>query len=275
MQQQLLVFTDLDGTLLDHHSYSYQAALPMIERLEKQQIPLIPITSKTRAELLQLRNELQNTHPFIVENGAAVFIPQGYFPEQPKGTEIIDDYWVYASSASRAYWQQLLAGLQSKYPDQYTYFSEMGNEGVKTSTGLSEVNAKLANTREFSEPVMWLGQEQEKVAFKNELMAQGVWILEGGRFMHLSDGCDKGKALLWLAEIYAQHQPNKKVHTVALGDSHNDVAMLDVCDEPIVIRSPIKSPPVLTKRRSYRISSSYGPEGWDQTLTDVLAQFNA
>jgi mannosyl-3-phosphoglycerate phosphatase family protein len=273
MQKQLLVFTDLDGTLLDHHSYSYEAALPMINKLEALNIPVIPVTSKTRAELLQLRDELKNSHPFIVENGAAVFIPQGYFPEQPEGTEIIDDYWVYASSATREYWRELLADFQNKYPDQMTYFSVMGDEGVQKSTGLSAQNAKLANTREFSEPVMWLGDEDQKDAFKKELMYQGVWILEGGRFMHLSDGCDKGKALLWLADIYAKYQSDKEVHTIALGDSHNDVAMLDVCDEPIIIRSPTKHPPQLTRHETYVVSSACGPEGWDQTLTRVLARF--
>ena len=71
-----LVFSDLDGSLLDHYSYSYEAALPQMEALERAGIPLILVSSKTRAEILILREELANRHPFIVENGAAVFIPQ-------------------------------------------------------------------------------------------------------------------------------------------------------------------------------------------------------
>ena len=41
----------------------------------------------TRSEIEQLRTELDHREPFIAENGAAVFIPQGYFPAQPAATE--------------------------------------------------------------------------------------------------------------------------------------------------------------------------------------------
>lgn len=65
----LLVFTDLDGTLLDHHTYSWQPARPALERLDGLKIPLILCSSKTSPEMLGLRAELGNRHPFIVENG--------------------------------------------------------------------------------------------------------------------------------------------------------------------------------------------------------------
>jgi predicted mannosyl-3-phosphoglycerate phosphatase (HAD superfamily) len=50
-----LIFTDLDGSLLDHHTYSFAPAANYLDRLETQGIPVIPITSKTRAEVLVLR----------------------------------------------------------------------------------------------------------------------------------------------------------------------------------------------------------------------------
>ncbi|WP_340638223.1 hypothetical protein [Salinicola tamaricis] len=58
----LLVFTDLDGSLLDHHSYDWQPAAPWLERLAAAGVPVIPTTSKTRAELLALRRELALEH---------------------------------------------------------------------------------------------------------------------------------------------------------------------------------------------------------------------
>ena len=90
-----LVFTDLDGSLLDHHNYDFIDAMPQLRSLERLEIPLIPASSKTRVEIEQLRQKLGNTHPFIVENGAAVFIPQGYFSSRPAGTIEREGYWVY------------------------------------------------------------------------------------------------------------------------------------------------------------------------------------
>src|SRR5690606_41723986 len=77
MQPQLVVFTDLDGTLLDHHSYSWRAALPAMERLAANGIPLVLNSSKTAAEMRDLQGAMGLRAPFIVENGAAVGIPAG------------------------------------------------------------------------------------------------------------------------------------------------------------------------------------------------------
>ena len=53
--RQYLVFTDLDGSLLDHHNYSYSDALPQLRQLERRGIPVIPASSKTRVEIERLR----------------------------------------------------------------------------------------------------------------------------------------------------------------------------------------------------------------------------
>ena len=45
-----VLFTDLDGTLLDLFDYSYDAALPALEFLKKRKIPVIVCTAKTLAE---------------------------------------------------------------------------------------------------------------------------------------------------------------------------------------------------------------------------------
>ncbi|MFQ5696467.1 MAG: mannosyl-3-phosphoglycerate phosphatase, partial [Terriglobia bacterium] len=49
---RLIVFTDLDATLLDHQTYSWAAAEPALRRLRLLGIPLVFCTSKTRAEVL-------------------------------------------------------------------------------------------------------------------------------------------------------------------------------------------------------------------------------
>jgi mannosyl-3-phosphoglycerate phosphatase len=75
----LIVFTDLDGSLLDGTTYSYKAAIPALTALREQGIPLVLASSKTRAEMEPIRERLDLHNPFIVENGGAVFVPHGFF----------------------------------------------------------------------------------------------------------------------------------------------------------------------------------------------------
>lgn len=78
---QWLVFTDLDGTLLNHHNYSVEAALPCIQKLHQLDIPVIFNTSKTFHESVELQKLLQINAPFIVENGSSIYIPHSVSPE--------------------------------------------------------------------------------------------------------------------------------------------------------------------------------------------------
>jgi mannosyl-3-phosphoglycerate phosphatase family protein len=256
------VFTDLDGSLLDHDDYSFAAAAPTLALLERLQVPVIPVTSKTRAEVEALRTALVNTHPFIVENGAGVFIPDGYFPRQPEGTSSRDGYWVYETSAPRAHWLQLLAGLADDFPGEFTGFYAAGPEGIALMTGLGPAAAALANSREYSEPVHWRGTDSRKREFIDRLRDAGANPLQGGRFLAVAGDCDKGRALAWLRAVYRSHAAGVALLDLAAGDSGNDVAMLEAAGTALLIRSPAHPLPALARATGVYITERCGPAGW-------------
>jgi len=91
---KILIFSDLDGTLLDHFTYQSTAARQTLAQLKSANIPVILNTSKTFAELEVINSDLQLNAPFIVENGAATYIPMDTLKAQPADTVAIGDYWV-------------------------------------------------------------------------------------------------------------------------------------------------------------------------------------
>lgn len=266
----LLVFTDMDGSLLDHHDYSYAPARPLLERLELAGIPVIPNTSKTRVELEQLREALGNRHPFVAENGAAVFIPAGYFDNQPEGTQCYGEYWVHEMSAPRQHWLAILDELASEFAGEFTSFQREGAEGVAALTGLSPVEAALANQREYSEPVAWLGSAERRSAFVVALRMRGANPLQGGRFLTLAGDCDKGRALQWLRAEYQAAARGAAQHAIAIGDSGNDVAMLEAAETALVVRSPVHDFPRLERPGNTMYSTQFGPAGWAEGVSRWL-----
>ena len=58
LQDTLLVFSDLDGSLLDIHTYAWQPAMPWLDKLQDFQVPLILCSSKTAAEMQDIQQDL-------------------------------------------------------------------------------------------------------------------------------------------------------------------------------------------------------------------------
>ncbi|WP_372883110.1 HAD-IIB family hydrolase [Psychromonas sp.] len=270
MHNKTLIFTDLDGTLLDHHTYQTEAADGTIAQLKSKNIPIIPNTSKTRDELLLIRKDLQLNTPFISENGAAVYIPVNYFKTQPPGTEVQDGFWVKAFSRPKEFWLSLLTLEAKQFSADFHGFSQMSVEQLADLTGLSINDAALAKQRLYGEPVNWLGSQQAKQDFIKHMHLLGANVLEGGRFLHISGNCDKGQAQIWLAEQYKINQPEFTFTTIALGDSHNDIAMLEAADIAVLIRSPAHDFPTLQKETDIYKSSEYGPAGWAECLQKII-----
>jgi predicted mannosyl-3-phosphoglycerate phosphatase (HAD superfamily) len=78
---QKIVFSDIDGTLIDIRNGKFEGTDLLVKKLAKMGIPVILCSAKTRDEQEYIRNKLELSDPFIIENGGAVVIPDGYFDE--------------------------------------------------------------------------------------------------------------------------------------------------------------------------------------------------
>jgi len=275
-----VIFTDLDGTLLDHYDYSFTPALSTLARLRDEEIPVIPNTSKTYSELLTLRKKLALDGPFIVENGAAVYIPVNYFPHQPLGTILQGDarqdhYWVKSLVSSRSHWLTLLASAPKEFTSLFTGMSDMTVHEIALATGLDDAGAALASQRQYGEPVLWHGDAEQKKAFIQYLTDQGATILEGGRFIHVCGDCNKGIAMEWLMSQFQFFNPAQMPHAVALGDGNNDIAMLEVAQHAALILSPVHSFPSLKRKKNVITSTQTGPAGWAEVVPKILNTFSS
>ena len=193
--RQWLVISDLDGTLLNHHDYQYQAALPAIDQLKSKQIPVILNTSKTYPETLKIQKLLGIEAPFIVENGSCLFLPQSQFPEKPdSNARQREHFWEIVLGNTL---EQIDATLEKLAIENNAYLrlSKCSPAEVARLTGLTESQAKDAIAREFSEPVIWNKSGHELESFKQLLQQQNLKTLQGGRFLHILGACDKGTAI--------------------------------------------------------------------------------
>jgi len=267
----LIIFTDLDGTLLDHDTYSYRSALPALRKIRKEGLPLILCTSKTITETESYRRRLRNTDPFIVENGAAVFIPAGYFPSPIPRSSRRGGYEVISLGFSPEEARKALNNIGRKSGLSLTGLSEMSAARVRRLTGLSRVQASRARDRQYTEPFIVEGEKPgDRRILQEEARAEGVTLTRGGRFWHLSGGGDKGEAAMILTGLYRGMVG--KVLTVGLGDSLNDFPLLDAVDIPRLVRKPGGDYQRGVPGKRVRITEGIGPAGWNQAVLEAIRE---
>ena len=264
-----LVFTDLDGTLLDHVTYEWKEALPALNRCKESRIPVVLVSSKTRAEMDLLRRKLSLSAPFISENGGGIFFPDNSFEEPPREASFDKGLWIWSLGTP---YDQLVKGIgeiREELGWDIKGFSDMSADEISLLTGLDEETSKLAAQREYDEPFIILDEQFfDEGALIKAAAKRGLTVTKGGRFYHLHGDNDKGRSMEKIISWYKRF--HGKIITIALGDSPNDFPMLKLADYPVLVRGKHGFSDLKTGIPLLRITQEIGPEGWNTAVLGIL-----
>lgn len=269
-KQKLIIYTDLDGTLLDHQSYRWTEARQALEAIKQRQIPLILCSSKTFAEIRELQTELQICQPFIFENGAGIAMPKHYF--QPHRCTPCE-YAIHTLSADIETIHDYLKKINQKHPFHYEMFSTLPGLRISAITGLTQHQAELAQSRHASEPLLWGEDDAALQLFISLLAKYHLKILSGGRFHTVIGDSDKGRAIGCLQQQFQQHHANSRFITLGLGDSSNDLDMFNTVDHAVLIRNPHIQQDTLESITNINTTRLSGPAAWNQAVLDFICHY--
>jgi mannosyl-3-phosphoglycerate phosphatase len=272
----LIVFTDLDGSLLDGTTYSYEAATPALTALREQGIPLVLVSSKTRAEMEPLRQRLGHRDPFIVENGGAVFIPHGLFDFPFERMRTKSPYQVIELGLPYHMLREVLKQIEDAVETPLQGFGDLSVEAIMQVTGLSRSDAILAKQREYDEPYLLQGPQELIEEVCRQIVSRGLRWTKGGRLFHLMGQNDKGEAASVLLRCYHRQQhlngEAERIETVGIGDSINDAPLLAMVDYSILVQKPDGSYDPDIHLSGMIRAPGIGPVGWNEAVLDLLTQ---
>lgn len=244
-----IVFTDLDGTLLDHETYDHSSAQPALAALAARDIPVIPVTSKTSDELRPLMADIGLEGGFIAENGAVMSDADGRLD---KAADIADI-------------RTAIDRLPKSLRENMHCFGDMAVAEIAGLTGLDMVSAQAAAARAASEPFIWRGDAPPP---PDMLAGHGYGLTRGGRFYHIVPKRDKAAAMQAMMRDMAEAG-----ESWALGDGPNDIAMLLAADRAALIANPhLTVLPALPPDHGLYKTRQVGPQGWCDAIAFFLGE---
>ena len=260
---KILIFTDLDGSLLDRDTFKFDEIKDYIRQLISKGIFIIPNTSKTEEEILEFNSDLGSSLPFISENGSSINglnllnkdLPQELILSREK--EILLEIFKKTVSSN----------LQNKCK----WLSEMDTGNQRLILGLEHKKLKMALDRKYTLPFIFNGNKNQKKELSKIIKNKGLFLQEGGRVIHLTDRVNKAKALKVFVRFFKKN--NKNVKTIAVGDNYNDLDMLKTSDFPCLVfndKFTLDQIPI----NNLITTNKPSPEGWADVIKMALVKLN-
>lgn len=249
MKSKIIIFTDLDGTLLDKTKFHFRQAKKYINELISKNIIIIPISSKTEKEIRLFLREIKHNLPFVTENGSEIYNLNLLKKTFPRKITLARDKLKIYEIFNKKIDPQILENCE--------FVFKMTKRKQTKILGLKGKKLNASLHRKFTFPFIFRGSKFKKNKLLKDTNKMGLNILEGGRVMSLGDKIDKGYAVNKILKL-TRNKLKSKIHTIAVGDNSNDLSMLNVSEYPCVIGN--KNLKIKNKNKSF--SSDYAPLGW-------------
>jgi mannosyl-3-phosphoglycerate phosphatase len=264
---QLIIFTDLDGTLLERRTYDHRAALPALDLVRRREVPLVFCSSKTRAEQEELRARLGVTDPFVVEDGGAAYIDRGYFPFSFDHRCSRGPYLVIELGIPYGTIRRTIADVAVETGIALRGYGDMSAAEVAALTGLDAASAVRAKDREYEETLVDDLSEEELSRLERAFAGRGLTITRGSSFFGVKGTHDKGDAARSLIALYRRRYGN--VVSAGIGDGMNDESLLAAVDKPYLVERDGGGWAELTVTGLNAVAG-VGPVGWKRVVSELL-----
>ncbi len=272
MRRSIVIFTDLDGSLLDHEGYSCDSALPALAIVRARSIPLVFVTSKTRTEIERLQAELDIREPFVAENGGGIFFPAGYRGFRIPGAIERGAHRLILTGRPYAEIRRFVEDRKARFPIRGA--GDLSLEELVNLTGLTPEQARLAKQREFTEPFLLADDDAELAALREEAVAAGSED-HAGRALSSPDRCRAGQGDgRESGDGDLPEEPAGELLTVASGTGPTTISMLSVVDIPVLMPHPDGRYEELILPNLLKAPYP-GSLGWGEAVTGILEGLEA
>jgi predicted mannosyl-3-phosphoglycerate phosphatase (HAD superfamily) len=248
--------------------------------LDHEGIPAVWLTSRSRLQFDEPRRKLGHTHPFIAEDGCAVYLPEDYFHLRPESV---------ASRAQKASTMRLgrftcipLAEVLPAAAEALETLSENTGVPVVTlrslspreliqNTNLPQREAEFSRQRDFDQVFFFAGVSDEDVQrFLTEGRNRKLQFRQHGVLWSIAIGASVQRCIRELSKLY-DRALRYHAHPVGIATQHQAADLFPFCERTILLTDtnsecrPLHQPET---PRALRLLL-HAPDTWERVLESI------
>lgn len=262
-KKQVIIFSDLDGSLLNHSDFKFNKVNIFINKCLDLGIKIIINSSKTKNEIKNVCKDLMINVPFISENGSEINNLDLIVTHQTPS--------IVLSRPKEQIYNIFKTHIKHTLRKHCVFIKDLEYKKRVNILGFTDKNVEIALDRKFTHPFIFDGSENEKIELLRATKKLGLNMIQGGRLYNLCDDTNKGKAMNFVLNILSEETDN--FVTIGVGDSYNDLEMLNNSDYPCIVRNDFSNFKY-NAQANYIISNNEAPSGWMEVVTLALKQNN-
>lgn len=262
----VVVFANIDHTYLTRPWTGVSAQADAV--LAQERVALVLCSSMTRAQMEMIQQELGIKQPFICESGAAIMIPDGYFPFDVPRHRSLPGYRVIEFGRPYAEVVALLHRTAARLSTPVVGFSDQSVEDVARECGLSLSYARLAKLREYDEPFRLVHPSpDERHRLWRALRAVGLCCTAMGLYEHVGAPVSQNVSIGMLTSLFRRAFPS--FVTAGLGFGPESAALLRSVQVPFVAETRATGATAFPLARFPRIEVAASRAEWIGTMLEL------
>ena len=212
--------------------------------LDHEAIPAVWLTSRSRLQFDDARRKHAHTHPFIAEDGCAVYLPEDYFhlrpssdPSRTKDTATVrlGRFTCIPVAQALPAAVDALQTLSEETGVPVVTLRSLSPRELVQNTGLPQREADLSRQRDFDELFFFAGaSDQEVEGFLTQGRQQGLQFRKHGVLWSAAIGASVQRCVRELARLYdraLRYHP----HVVGIATSDLAAGLFPFCERTILL----------------------------------------
>jgi len=239
-----------------------------LEGLGEANIPVVPVTTRSRLQFDATIRKFGLGHPFLAEGGCGVFLPEDYFHLKPPRSMRLGRFTCVPVASPQPASAEMLDLLAEETSIEVVALRTLSPRELAQNVGLPQREAELLRQRDFDELFFFAGASEPDIQrFRKEATTRNAQVRPRGSLWSLAVEVSLYSCVRDLSQLY---QRSFRAHPLNIGIATSDEAaeLFPACDRCLLLAG--RESPALETSPKCKTLPLFSPDTWPLALEMIL-----